>query len=124
MTQMLRGPLLAKGNFPAAVVRARDGSRITLLRAEARRPKLRRIEIHFSPDAMLTRVDFGQWTCKDLQYGSRESVVLSPPCWPELPVTSREDLEVATLFRLFAAVTSMFQSPQAAIASTAPPERR
>jgi tetratricopeptide (TPR) repeat protein len=124
MTQMLRGPLLAKGNFPAAVVRERDGDRVTLLRAEARRPKLRRTEIQFSPDAMLTRVDFGQWTCKDLQYGSCESIALSPPRWPELPVTSRDDLEVATLFRLFAAVTSMFQSPQAAVASTAPPERR
>jgi tetratricopeptide (TPR) repeat protein len=112
MAQTLRGQLLAKGNFPAAVVREPDGSRVTLLHAQARRPELRRTEIGFSPNAMITRFDLGWLTCKDLQYGPRESVVLSPPRWPELPVTSRDDLEAATLFRLLGAVTSLFQSPR------------
>ena len=124
MAQTLRGQLLAKGNFPVAVVREPEGSRVTLLRAEARRPTLRRTELHFSPEAMITRFDLGWLVGKDLQYGSCESIVLSPPRWPELPVTSRDNLEPATLFRLLGAVTSLFQSPQAAVASTAPPERR
>jgi hypothetical protein len=73
---------------------------------------------------MITRFDLGWLVGKDLQYGSCESMVLSPPRWPELPVTSRDNLEAATLFRLLGAVTSLFQSPQATVASTAPPERR
>ena len=124
MKQALRGQLLAKGSFPVAVVRERDGSHVTLLHAEARRPKLQRTEIHFSPDAMITRLDSGRLTCKDLKYGSRESVTLSPPRWPDMPVASRDDLEAAALFRLVGAVTSLFQSPQAGVASTALPERR
>lgn len=121
MAQSLRGQLLAKGNFPAAVVQAADGSRVTLLHAQARRPQLRRTEIHFSPEAMITRFDLGGLTCKDLQYGPSDSVTLSPPRWPELPVTSREDLEPTTLFRLLGAVTSLLQSPQTSVASTAAP---
>jgi hypothetical protein len=52
----------------------------------------------------------GRFTFENLRYGRSDTITLSPPRWPDLPVVTRDEMDPASFFRLFGAAYSLFAS--------------
>jgi hypothetical protein len=98
------------GVFPAELVRDGQGTWLTLLHPQARKPMPERSQLHFAADGALTHVEMGRFTFENLRYGRSDTITLSPPRWPDLPVVTRDEMDPASFFRLFGAAYSLFAS--------------
>ncbi len=62
------------------------------------------LEFHISAEHRITRVSYGGFRIKSLNYGPRDSHELTPPAWPELPVRERGEFDISAMMKLIGAV--------------------
>ena len=77
------------------------------LLANKRKPSVNNFRMIQDASGQLVKMEFPEIQLTDMQYGSAESVKLTPPAWPEKQVKQHDQLDIALFFRVFSVLSQL-----------------
>jgi tetratricopeptide (TPR) repeat protein len=79
----------------------------TSLMPDKRKPGIEYFKLVQGPTGKLAKLEFPEIQLTDLQYGTADSVKLSPPAWPQKQVRNHEQMDISLFFQVFSVLSQL-----------------